>query len=331
MKRTIKLQNPPYFINSASVVGRREHEGPYGACFDLHDDTERFGQKTWELAESEMQRLALSTALKKADLQPDDVDALFAGDLLNQCVGSSYGLTDFQIPFLGIFGACSTAVEGLALASLMISGGNMEKCAVVCSSHNCSAERQFRFPIEYGGQRPPTAQWTVTAAAAFLLGRQGKGPKITEVMIGRAVDKSINDANNMGAAMAPAAIDTLTAYFDENNKTPEDFDLIITGDLGAEGSGALCDFMRERNYDLDWHHHDCGLLIYDREKTDVHAGGSGCGCCGSMLASHFLNVFERGDLHDVLFIATGALMNAASLQQGQSIPGIAHLIRIQAQ
>ncbi len=330
MKRTVKLSSPVHFISSGSVVGRREHDGPYGSCFDLHDESERFGQNTWELSESEMQRLALNTALTKAKLSPNDIDLLLAGDLLNQCVGSSYGISAFGIPFLGIFGACSTAVEGLALASLLISGGSFERCAVAASSHNCSAERQFRFPIEYGGQRPPTAQWTVTGSGAFLLGREGKGPQITEVLIGRPIDKGINDANNMGAAMAPAAIDTVKTYLEENDKTPEDFDLIITGDLGVEGSGALCDHLRQADLDPDFKHRDCGLLIYDREKGDEHAGGSGCGCCATMLAGHFLSAFERGDLNDVLFVATGALMNPAALQQGQNITGIAHLIRIQA-
>lgn len=327
----IRIPDRPVCLTShASVVGRREHEGPFGSCFDLHDTSDRFGQKTWEQAESEMQRLALNTALSRRKCTPEEVDLLLAGDLLNQCVGSSYGLVPFGIPYLGIFGACSTAVEGLGIASLLVGSGASQRAAAVCSSHNCSAERQFRSPLEYGGQRPPTAQWTVTGAAAFLVEPGNFAPCIREVLFGRPQDYGITDANNMGAAMAPAAADTLSTYFFLTGKKPEDFDAIVTGDLGYEGSGILLDLLSRDGIDISQQHKDCGLMIYDRDATDVHAGGSGCGCCGTMLAGHFYGELQSGRLQNILFLATGALMNAASLQQGLSIPGIAHLIHLTA-
>lgn len=327
----VRVPREPVCITSqSSVVGRREHEGPYGSCFDLHDSSDRFGQKTWEQAESEMQRLALNTALSRRKCTPEDADLLLAGDLLNQCVGSSYGLVPFGIPYLGIFGACSTAVEGLGLAALLVGGGISRRAAAVCSSHNCSAERQFRSPLEYGGQRPPTAQWTVTGAAAFLVEQGSFAPCVKEVLFGRPRDYGITDANNMGAAMAPAAADTLASYFSLTGQKPENFDAIITGDLGYEGSGILLDLLSQNGIDIADRHQDCGLMIYDRQTADVHAGGSGCGCCGTMLAGHFLGELQNRRLNSILFLATGALMNAASLQQGLSIPGIAHLIHLTA-
>lgn len=327
-KGIIKLDTCPSIIAAASVVGQKEFEGPLGPYFDIHDKKDDFGMKTWEKAESEMQRLALNTALSKCRLHEDDIDMMFAGDLLNQCVGSAYGLVNFNIPFFGLFGACSTCCEGLALSSMLISGGLANRCAVVTSSHNCSAERQFRSPLEYGGQRPPTAQWTVTGSGAFILSSLAQGPFITEVLPGRAIDGNIDDANNMGAAMAPAAIDTLERFFNESGTSPSDYNAIITGDLGAEGSAILREFLKQGGFDITNNHNDCGLLIYDGETQDTHAGGSGCGCSAVVLASHLLPRMNRGELNDVLFMATGALMNPASLYQGNSIVGIAHLVHI---
>ncbi len=330
MKSLLKLPRPVGFVSYASVGGKNESEGPLGGGFDLTDETgtDKFGQDTWEMSESELQRLAVSKALEKAGMCDTDLYALFAGDLQNQCVGSAYGTVGFDVPYFGLYGACSTSVEGLILASLVASAYGVPT-ASVASSHNCAAERQFRSPIEYGGQRAPTSQWTVTGAGAFVLSADASAPRITEIMPGRSIDRGINDLNNMGAAMAPAAIDTLTRYFDESGTSPDDFDLIVTGDLGAEGSRILCEFMADAKRDIASVHCDCGLMIYDREGTDRHSGGSGCGCSASVLASHLLPRMGK-DLHRILFTATGAMMSPASVWQGNSIPGICHLICIEA-
>ena len=327
MKNGILRVDTPVLC-AASTVGRKEFEGPLGAFFDLHDEYDRFNQKTWEKAESEMQRLSLNTALSKADLSPDDIDAIFAGDLLNQCIGSSYGLLDFNVPYFGLYGACSTAVEGMLLASLLISAGYFKRCATVSSSHFCSAERQYRNPLEYGGQRSPTAQWTVTGAASFILGGNSN-VRITEALPGIVIEKGINDASNMGAAMAPAALDTLTRYFSLSKTRPEDFDMIYTGDLGSEGSSILCELMLAAGYRLDEHYADCGNLIYHRTEQDVHSGGSGCGCSAVVLASHVLPKLQSGELRRVLAVGTGAMMSPSSLKQGLCIPAVAHLIRLE--
>ncbi len=326
--RLKKLENPPTILAGAAVVGKKEFDGPLGADFDLHDDTGMFGMDTWEKSEGEMQRKALMLALKKAKLPPQSVEAVFAGDLINQCVGSAYGNVELNKPFFGLYGACSTFAEGLTLSSMLVSAGYYELTAAVSSSHFCSAERQFRFPLEYGGQRPPTSQWTATAAGAMLIAKDGEGPFITEVLPGRIVDAGIKDANNMGAAMAPAAVDTLTAYFTETGKKPTDFDRILTGDLGHEGLRIARTLMKTEGYDLEPVFEDCGLLLYSSDTQDTHAGGSGCGCSASVISAHILKRFQRGEFHDVLYVATGALMNADSTKQGSSIPGIAHLVRI---
>jgi stage V sporulation protein AD len=329
-KGIIKLDNAPSIICNTSVVGKREFEGPLGSLFDYHCDDDRFGKKTWEQSEAEMQRLALSMALTKAKTEINDIDAIFAGDLMNQCTSSAYGLLDFDAPFIGLYGACSTAAEGLILAALMVNAGYFSHAAVVTSSHNCSAERQFRFPLEYGGQRTPTSQWTVTGAAAYIIAAAdgNKNPRVTEVMPGRTTDFGIKDANNMGAAMAPAAADTFVRYFDQSGLEPSAFDLIITGDLGAEGTAALLELTSEKGLDLSQNLSDCGLLIYNRTEQDMHAGGSGCGCSGVVLGSYIFNRMRNEELHNILFAGTGALMSPLSVQQGQSIPGIAHLVRI---
>ncbi len=322
------FRDPPAFLATGSVVGKKEHAGPLGKYFDYHDDSDAFGQDTWEKSEGEMQRLALNFALSKAKILHTDVDALFAGDLMNQCVGSSYGLLDFDIPFFGLYGACSTSVESIGLAALGVGNGIFEMAAAVTSSHNCSAERQFRYPLEYGGQRSPTAQWTVTGAGAFLLGHADIGPYVTEFLPGRTLDAGVKDLTNMGAAMAPAVIDTLTRYFAESKCAPDQFDLILTGDLGEEGHRIVTELMAKNQTPLGQNYTDCGLLIYDRTRQDMHAGGSGCGCCASVLAGYLTEQFRAGKLRDILVIATGALMSPASVQQGCSIPAIAHLIRI---
>ena len=328
-KGIIKLKNSPSIVSYASIGGKKESEGPLAGGFDLLDTTDRFDAETWEKSESEMQKRALTYAMQKRGFAAQDVDALFAGDLMNQCTSSAYGLLSFDVPFFGLYGACSTAVEGLILSSLLLDTGHFNRTAAVASSHFYSSERQFRYPIEYGGVRAPTAQWTVTGAGAFILENGGKGVRVSEVLPGKTQDKGITDLNNMGAAMAPAAIDTLTRYFSESGYTPDDFDLIATGDLGYEGYKIVTEFMRDKGFTADTPYNDCGLMIFDREAQDVHAGGSGCGCSATVLAAHILPAIESGRLNHVLLIGTGALMSPASVQQGLSIPGIGHLIHLE--
>lgn len=329
------LQKHVYIISSASVVGKKEKKGPLGHLFDLSGD-DRFGKNTWEKSEAEMQRLSLGIAMNKAGLTPDDIDVMFAGDLINQCISSSFGLSNYRIPFLGLFGACSTCAEGMLMSALYAST-IFERCAAVTSSHYCSAERQFRYPLEYGGQRPPTAQWTVTGSGSFIISsrvcdiERYEGdyiPEIVDVMPGCIVDKGLNDANNMGAAMAPSAADTIERYFSSGGSSPEEFDMIITGDLGFEGSGILKDLLQSRNIDITHNHVDCGNMIYESGNSDTHAGGSGCGCSAVVMSADILENIKSGVLRNVLFIGTGALMNTMSINQKQTIPGIAHLVHI---
>lgn len=330
-KRLFHFETPISVSASASAVGCEEWKGPYGEYFDFHDPSDRFGAKTWELAEGEMAKCALNLALKKRKISHEEIDVLFAGDLQNQCMASSAGLYSFGIPYIGLYGACSTSVEGLLLAALTMNAQKkVARTAVVTSSHNCAAERQFRLPIEYGGQRTPTAQWTATAAGAFLLEKEKKGMQdsacIRTGMIGRAVDGGISDANNMGAAMAPAVCDSLRTYFEESGEKVEDFDLIVTGDLGTEGSAILEVLCRDVGFSLLDRHFDCGANLYDLQKQDAHAGGSGCGCIASMLAAYFVPKLSRGEYRRLLVLATGALMSPSSIQQGGSIIGIAPAI-----
>ena len=330
MGKILSFDSRPTVISCASVVGKKEHEGPLSEYFDMHDPSDKFGKDTFEKAESEMQRLALNTALAKAELKSDDVGAVFAGDLMNQCTGSSYGLASFGIPYFGLYGACSTAAEGLMLASMSVDKGVFGVAASVSSSHNCSAERQFRFPLEYGSQRPPTAQWTATAAGAFVIGHASKGVMaVTEALPGRIIDKGINDANNMGAAMAPAAADTILRYFLCGGRDPKEFDLIVTGDLGEEGHSICRELMANEGLVLGDNFNDCGKLIYDGTRQDTHSGGSGCGCSASVTAGYVARKFADGEIKNALLIGTGALMSPSSIQQGLSIAGIGHLVRLE--
>lgn len=325
----IDLREPPTIIASHCVVGKKENEGPLGGFYDEFDTDTRFGQKTWELAESEMQRRALLGAISKTGISSDRIGWIFAGDLQNQCVASSYGLSDFDVPYIGLYGACSTVGEAMLLSSALISAGTINTAAVVSSSHFCTAERQFRFPLPYGNQRQPVAQRTVTGAGAFVLATEGTGPKITQILPGRIIDKGITDANNLGAAMAPAAADTLYRYFTQSGKRPEDFDLIATGDLATEGSALLKEILSSQGINLKDNYTDCGLMVYSIEEQDVHAGASGCGCAAITTAGYFMKKLALSEINDMLLITTGALMSAGSLQQGSSIPGVAHLLRIQ--
>ena len=316
-------------VAGASVVGKNEHDGPLGESFDIYDPTDKFGMNTWEQAESEMQRLAFNTAMSKLSISERSIDAIFAGDLLNQCVGSSYGLLDFDIPYFGLYGACSTAVESIMLASACVSAGYFDRAAAVTSSHYCAAERQYRSPIEYGAQRSPTAQWTVTGAGAFIISDNGR-VCVSEGLPGIVIEKGISDASNMGAAMAPAAADTILRYFASSGFSPRDFDMIVTGDLGAEGGSILCELLYAEGLDIKNQYRDCGTLIYDCQAQDKHSGGSGCGCSAVVLASYLLPMLECGEASDILLIGTGAMMSPSSIQQGNSIPAVAHLLRLSA-
>ncbi|MBR6727073.1 MAG: stage V sporulation protein AD [Clostridia bacterium] len=316
-------------LAAASVVGKTEKNGPIGQCFDLHSSDDRFGQRTWEKAEAEMQRLALNTALAKGECDQRELDAIFSGDLLNQCIGAAYGLKDFSVPYFGLYGACSTAAEGLALAAMLVSSGTLQLAAAVASSHNCTAERQYRSPLEYGGQRTPTAQWTTTAAGAFLItAAERSAVQIDGICPGIVIEKGIRDAANMGAAMAPAAADTLLRFFDDSGTAPRDYDLIVTGDLGYEGGDILCRLMETEGVDISPVYNDCGMMIYDRNTQDTHAGGSGCGCSAAVLASYLLPKIADGSLKRVLLLGTGAMMSPQSIQQGEYIPAVAHLISL---
>lgn len=323
----IKLKNPVGFASCACVAGTKEHAGPFGDKFDICAD-DSFGQKTWEQSEAESQRLALERAMTKGGYSDGDIGALFCGDLINQCTPSAQGLLGFDIPHIGLYGACSTAVLGIGLAALTVASGYFARCAAVTSSHNLTAERQFRYPVEYGALRTPTSQWTVTGAGAFILEKGSAKTSVREFLPGRTVEMGITDANNMGAAMAPAALDTILRYFDETGTKPLDYDKIITGDLGQQGYEILCEQAEKHGVDLNPVLTDCGLLIYDREKQNVQAGGSGCACSALMLAGHFLRELENGVLNNILFIGTGALLSPLSVAQGDAIPGVAHLIRI---
>ena len=329
-KRTIALAHPPSVLSFAAVGGKFEGKGPLASFFDELNDDAFWGEKTWEKAESTMQQHALQQALDKAKLKPGDLDHIFAGDLLNQCIGSAFGLREFGIPFYGLYGACSTMGESLSLAALLIDGGFADKCAALTSSHFCTAERQYRMPVPYGSQRPPTAQWTATASGCTILSSGGPGPYITHVTCGKIVDKGITDANNMGAAMAPAAYDTLSAFFRDTGTTPADYDLVLTGDLGALGSDILRDFFARDGLDMGTHYQDCGLLLYDRAQQDMHAGASGCGCSAAVLNGYLLRELRRGKWQRILFAPTGALLSPTSSFQGESIPGICHAVCISA-
>jgi stage V sporulation protein AD len=318
--------SPPSFISYSSVGGYEERRGPLGDKFDLSSNDDRFGMTTWESAESEMARLSLNLSLAKANLSGDDIDVLFAGDLENQCVATASGLYTFGIPYIGLYSACSTLTEGLLLASSLLSGGQLDKGAVVTCSHNSAAERQFRTPIEYGSQRTPSAQWTATASGAFILGKEGK-VEIREGMAGKIVDGLSLDGSDMGSAMARSAFDTVYTYLSLKGNR-DGIDLIVTGDLGVYGSLILKDLLSKEDIFPPEKHIDCGTLLYDQKSKDSHAGASGCGCSAAVLANYFLPRLENGSLSEILFMSTGALMSPSSIQQKQNILGLTPLVRI---
>ena len=329
-RQTVALLRPPSVVSYANIGGKFEANGPLAGHFDLLCTDSFFGKDTWEQAESAMQQEALTRALEKGGLTPAELDYVLAGDLLNQCIGTAFGLRDFQIPFFGLYGACSTMGESLALGSLLISGGHARTAACMTSSHYCTAERQYRMPVPYGSQRTPTAQWTATAAGCCILGDQGDGPYITHVTCGKIVDMGITDVNNMGAAMAPAAYDTLSTHFSDTGRKPSYYDLIVTGDLGTLGKGIVLDFFHKDGVDLQ-NLDDCGVLIYDAQGQDVHCGGSGCGCSAAVLTGFLLNGMREGRWKKILFCGTGALLSPTSTMQGESIPGICHAVAISTQ
>ncbi len=326
----ILFSQPPSLSYFAAVAGKREGEGPLGSCFDEVLSNNTLGQKCWEKAESLLQQRAASLALEKAGRKQAELDAVLCGDLQNQCTASGYALRELDAPSIGLYGACSTMVQALALGGCLVAGGAAQRTLAVTSSHFCVAERQFRTPLDYGGKRTPTAQWTVTGAGAVLIQPTGNGPFLRAASFGRVQDAGVKDLSNMGAAMAPAAAETLLRFFADTGSAPTDFDGIYTGDLGLVGSQLLHALLEKEGLPLP-NHHDCGLLIFDRTRQPVQAGGSGCGCCASVLAAHLLPALQAGRMRRILVVATGALMSSITVQQGESIPAVAHLVELAAQ
>jgi stage V sporulation protein AD len=326
----IKLKNRVSVAAVSSVCGRSEYDGRFSDRYDEHSDDDTFEQKTFERAEEEMMRRCFGHALRKGGFAPSDIDAVFAGDLMNQCTASSYAFSDSGIQYFGLFGACSTMAEAVMLAALTVGGGYFRRAAATACSHFCTAERQFRTPVEYGGQRTPTAQWTVTGAGCAVIDTGNSGMYIKEVLPGITVDRKVTDAANMGAAMAPAAADTLTRYFKESGKSPGDFDVILSGDLGYEGRTITTELLFQKGIELGDNYLDCGELLYKKEQ-DVHSGGSGCGCSALGLAVYLFERFRKKEIKNALFIGTGALMSPMATAQGHSIPGIAHLVHFSSE
>ncbi len=328
-KHSFVLSQPPVITAWASVAGKKEKEGPLSAYYDITNDDTYFGQKTWEQGEKRMQQLALNRVMEKAGLKRSQLELVFSGDLLNQCIGSSFSLRNTGIPHLGLYGACSTMAEGLLAAAMAVGGGFVSRAVALTSSHFASSERQYRFPLGYGGQRTPTAQWTVTGSGAALICDKGSGPKITGCTIGTVTDLGICDANNMGAAMAPAALDTIRQHFLDFGTSSDDYDLIVTGDLGQLGKDILLSLSQQEGLCLGGKLTDCGTLVFDSLKQDVHSGGSGCGCSAITLCGYLLDKLNKKKLKRILFCGTGALLSPTSTQQGLPIPGICHAVVIE--
>ena len=329
--RTVAFSGGISVLSWGSIGGKLEGQGPLGSYFDEIEKDSFCGQASWEKAESIFQQRALGYALERGGMGPEDVDLVLAGDLLNQCAASNFALRNQPFSVAGLYAACATMGEGLALAAMLLQGGAAHVAAAVTSSHYCTAERQYRMPVPYGSQRTPTAQWTATASGCCILADQGDGPYITHVTCGRIVDKGITDANNMGAAMAPAACDTLSALFRETKTGPGDYDLIVTGDLGVLGHAIVTDLLGREGVDLSRNYQDCGMLLYDLDKQDMHAGASGCGCSAAVLNGYLLGGMQQGRWQRVVFAPTGALLSPTSSFQGESIPGICHAVVFSAQ
>lgn len=326
--QTVKLSNPPSIIGTASIVGPKEGDGPLKNYFDMILEDDLWGQESFEKSESKIQEEAIKLAITNANLSPNDIEFLFSGDLLNQITSSSYTARQLEIPHFGLYGACSTMTESLSLGAMIIDGDFADKVVCATSSHFSSAERQFRFPLEYGNQRNFSSQWTVTGAGATVLSSTGNGPYITYITTGKIVDLGIKDVSNMGGAMAPAAIDTISQHFKDTGYIPEDYDLIITGDLGLVGKKILLDLMKKDGFDLSKIYSDCGIKIFDGVEQDTHAGGSGCGCAAVVFNGYIYKEMMKRNLNRVLLVATGALHSPIMTWQGESIPGIAHAVTI---
>lgn len=330
-KQSIAFEHPPYILSSASIVGKKEGDGPLGLLFDQTSEDATFGMNSWEEAESEMQKQAAQLALQKAGFKKDQIRYVFAGDLLGQAIATSFGMMDLQIPLLGLYGACSTAGESLSLAAMTVAAGYAEHVLAVTSSHFGGAEKQFRYPLEYGSQRPLSATWTVTGSGAFVVSTQKSFAKITGITTGKIVDYGVKDSLNMGAAMAPAACDLIYQNLNDFERKPEDYDKIITGDLGYIGQEILIQLLKDKGIDISKQHTDCGIEIFDRETQDTHAGGSGCGCSAVTLSAYILRQLQEGSWKRVLFVPTGALLSTVSFNEGMSVPGIAHGVVIEAE
>ena len=328
-KSSIQFEHPPIITSAASIVGQTEGEGPLAIFFDRVEPDPTFGKKSWEEAESELQRQTVQKCLDKAGRQAADVNCLFAGDLLGQIVATSFGVESFDIPFFGLYGACSTMGEALSLGAMAVAGGYGDRVLAVTSSHFGTAEKEFRFPLAYGNQRPPSASWTVTGSGACVLGKTRSRVKITGATTGKIIDYGLKDNQNMGACMAPAACDTIAQNFVDFNREPVDYDRIVTGDLGVVGREILLELLKKKGYDISEQHSDCGMLIFDPAKQDTGAGGSGCGCAASVLAEYLLPKLENGEWKRILFVPTGALMSKVSFQEGSSVPGIAQAVVIE--
>lgn len=328
---TVRMANPPVILSSAAVAGKMEGEGPLGHTYDQIYPDLMLGQKSFEAAERKMMQDAANFALKKAGLDgtPPKVDYFLAGDLLNQIITSTFSALNIPVPFLGLYGACSTFCESLSLGAMLIDGDFADRVLCATASHNASAERQYRYPVEYGGQRKPYAQLTVTGSGAVVLGAHGRGPRITHVTNGRVVDLGIADPFNQGAAMAPAAVETMLAHFEDTGRSPGDYDLIVTGDLATFGHGVAIELAAKRGLELGPNYKDCGMLVYDRAKQHVDSGGSGCGCSAIVTCGHLLKELERGNMSKLLVVATGALLSPTTFQQGENIPAVAHAVAIE--
>lgn len=328
-KRSVLFSRPPIIIGAGSVAGEKEGNGAFGKCFDMVEEDPLFGGKTWEEAESKMQQLATRIALRKAGLEPQEIRYLVAGDLLGQLIATSFGIMNFNIPMFGVYGACSTMGESLAIGAMLVDGEFADYVVALTSSHFASAEKQFRFPLEYGNQRPMSATWTVTGSGAYVLSTQRTHVKISGITTGKIVDYGIHDSLNMGAAMAPAAADTIAAHFTDFGSRPEEYDRIITGDLGTVGQEILFDLLKKKGYDIENNHSDCGIEIFDAKEQDTDAGGSGCGCSASVLSAYYLPKIISGEWKKVLFVPTGALLSTVSYNEGKNVPGIAHGVMLE--
>lgn len=325
-KQSIRFDHAPFILTAASIAGKKEAEGPLGRQFDIIETDPMLGKNTWEEAESELQRLAAQEVLKKSGLKPADIRYILAGDLLEQMTATSFGIMDFHIPLFGLYGACSTMGESIGLGSILVSGGFAEQVISMASSHYAGAEKQFRFPLDYGNQRPLAASWTVTGCGAVIISSRRSHVRITGITTGKIVDMGIKDSMNMGACMAPAACDTIYQNLMDFNYLPEEYDKIVTGDLGYIGSEILIDLLKEKGFDISSRHMDCGIEIYDQDTQDTHNGGSGCGCAAITLCAHLLHQLEKGSWKKLLFIPTGALLSKTSYNEGRTVPGIAHAV-----